>query len=138
MGIFDRISRIVRAEITAARRKAGGAWEDRSTPGSSGAPNRAGRPSETTESARGRDPQAGAGPGPKPGRPPTDPIARSYARLEVAAGSDLSAVKKGYRAVMRRYHPDRHGTDPEKARIANEVAAALTDAYDTLTAHLQG
>jgi len=37
---------------------------------------------------------------------------------------------------MKRYHPDRHSSDPDKVRIANEVAAALTDAYDTLEKHL--
>ncbi len=127
MGIIDRISRLVRSEVNAARRKAGDAWEDVEIP----------RPSASDPRREPTD--SGAGRGQATKRPPADPItriARAYARLEVPEGSDLKTVKKGYRKMMRRYHPDRHGSDPDKARIANEVAAALTDAYDTLVEHL--
>jgi DnaJ-domain-containing protein 1 len=125
MGIFERISRIVRSEVTAARGKAGDAFEEFDLPGGE------------------RKRRAPKGPGPPPGPPPAqqapvDPIALAHFRLEVPEGSDFATVKKAYRKVMRRYHPDRHGTDPDKSKMANEVAAGLTEAYETLEKHLLG
>ena len=121
MGIFERISRIVRSEVTAARGKAGDAFEEFDLPGGE------------------RKRRAPKGPGPPPAQQaPADPIARAYARLEVPEGSDFPTVKKAYRKVMRRYHPDRHGTDPDTSKMANEVAAGLTEAYETLEKHLLG
>lgn len=124
MGIFDRIRRIVRAEATAVRDKASDAWEGLEIP----TPRRATAPPPSSGDAPG----AGVSPGPAK----ADPIRKAYARLEVPVGSDLATVKKAYRAGMRRYHPDRHGDDPDKSRAANTVAAGLTDAYDTLVEHL--
>jgi DnaJ-domain-containing protein 1 len=68
---------------------------------------------------------------------PVDPIARAYAALEVPPGSDFEAVRKQYRALMRKYHPDRHTASPEKQKAANELAQKLTDAYKTLERRLR-
>ena len=65
-------------------------------------------------------------------------LAKHYGRLEVPYGSDLETVRRGYRRMMKRYHPDRHSTDAGKARVANEVALALTESYDELTRRLEG
>ena len=59
-------------------------------------------------------------------------IHRAYASLEVAAGSDFETVRKSYRALMRKYHPDHHTESPEKQKAANEVAQRLTEAYKLL------
>ena len=64
-------------------------------------------------------------------------IQKAYAALEVPAGSDFQTVRKGYRALMRKYHPDHHTESPEKQRAANEVAQRLTDAYKTLEKRLR-
>ena len=64
-------------------------------------------------------------------------IAQHYANLELAYGSDFVAVKKQYRKLMSRYHPDRHGSDPEKAEVANRLAAELTRSYEALAEHLR-
>lgn len=66
-----------------------------------------------------------------------DEVAQAYANLELPYGAELAAVKKQYRRLMGRYHPDRHHNDPGKARIANEVAAELTRAYDLIVVWLQ-
>lgn len=63
-------------------------------------------------------------------------IAQHYANLELPYGADLGAVKKQYRRLMARYHPDRHHRDPEKAAVANRLAAELTRSYDALVEHL--
>jgi DnaJ-domain-containing protein 1 len=67
---------------------------------------------------------------------PADEIRRAYIALEVTQGSDFATVRKSYRALMRKYHPDRHGQSPEKQKAANEVAQRLTAAYRTLSRHL--
>lgn len=66
----------------------------------------------------------------------SDEIRRAYAVLEVPAGSDFPTVKKAYRALMRKYHPDRHTGSAEKQRAAHELALKITQAYERLEKHL--
>ena len=93
--------------------------------------------------------QAASAPPPSSGRPSSgyrpphrpsakvDPIARAYASLEVKPGSDFDTVRRAYRSLMRKYHPDRHTSSPEKQKAANELAQKLTDAYKTLERQLR-
>jgi DnaJ-domain-containing protein 1 len=81
-------------------------------------------------------PSAGYRPPPRPSAR-VDPIARAYASLEVKPGSDFDTVRRAYRSMMRKYHPDRHTSSPEKQKAANELAQKLTDAYKTLERHLR-
>ncbi|MEM8963348.1 MAG: J domain-containing protein [Acidobacteriota bacterium] len=69
-----------------------------------------------------------------PGQDPD--LARWYANLEVPYGSDLATVKRAYRRLAAQYHPDRHASDPEKSRIANELLQGLNHAYNELSRHL--
>ena len=64
-------------------------------------------------------------------------LQKAYATLEVPAGSNFDTVRKSYRALMRKYHPDHHTETPEKQRAANEVAQKLTDAYKFLQKKLE-
>jgi len=66
-----------------------------------------------------------------------DAIRKAYAALEVPAGSDFETVKKSYRRLMRKYHPDLHTGAPEKARAATDLTQRLTQAYKTLEKHLR-
>lgn len=43
-----------------------------------------------------------------------DELERWYKTLELDPGADLEAVRKSYRRLMRKYHPDRFASDPEK------------------------
>jgi DnaJ-domain-containing protein 1 len=109
------------------------------------------RPSSTTGTGTSTGTGAPGGSGPRPSwrdgartgtgtarpRAPSDPIARAYASLEVKPGSDFDTVRRAYRNMMRKYHPDRHASHPEKQKAANELAAKLTDAYKTLERHLR-
>lgn len=87
-----------------------------------------------------------AGSEPRPPPPPpeaTGPgwdreIAQHYANLELPYGADLPAVKRQYRKLMSRYHPDRHHRDAKKAEIANRLAAELTRSYEALVKYLGG
>jgi len=76
---------------------------------------------------------------PKPATPRVgDDVRRAYAALELPVGSDFEAVRKAYRALMRKYHPDRHTATPEKQKAATELAQKLTHAYAILEKHLRG
>jgi hypothetical protein len=73
----------------------------------------------------------------KPWSVPGDPIAKAYAALEVPPGSNFVTVRKSYRNLMRKYHPDRHTSSPEKQKAANELAQKLTSSYEILEKHLR-
>ena len=60
-----------------------------------------------------------------------------YANLETPYGSDVATVKKNYRRLMRKYHPDRHSGDPEREKLATEISQELTRAYDVVCNHLR-
>jgi DnaJ-domain-containing protein 1 len=64
-------------------------------------------------------------------------IRRAYAALEVPAGSDLEMVKRSYRRLMRKYHPDLNAGSTEKQRAATDLSQRLTEAYKTLERHLR-
>ena len=59
-------------------------------------------------------------------------LARLYAQLEAPYGADLQTVRKAYRAMMRKYHPDMHSQNPDKQRIATDLSQRLTMAYNDL------
>lgn len=59
-----------------------------------------------------------------------------YARLELEPGASVTEVRRAYRGLMRKYHPDRFTADPETERAATELAQELTVAYNGLLRHL--
>jgi DnaJ-class molecular chaperone len=59
-------------------------------------------------------------------------LAGYYANLEIPYGSDQETVRAAWKQMMKKYHPDLHGEDPEKRRIAGELTAELTHAYQAL------
>lgn len=67
----------------------------------------------------------------------TPEIRRFYANLELPLGAPATEVKAAYRRLMRRYHPDKHSTDPDRARAAHLLAHELRRAYEGLLAHLR-
>jgi curved DNA-binding protein CbpA len=56
-------------------------------------------------------------------------LRRAYAALEVPFGADFATVRRSYRALMRKYHPDRHAGSPDKLKVATELTQTLTLAY---------
>jgi DnaJ-domain-containing protein 1 len=76
----------------------------------------------------------------RPGRPTGDDarLARLYAQLECPVGADLDTVRKKYRILMRKYHPDVHSGDAAKQRLATELSQRLTSAYNELRRSLSG
>jgi DnaJ-domain-containing protein 1 len=99
--------------------------------------------------SRGRAAAGSARPADRPFRPAGGPppprrtaagdeaIRRAYAALELPAGSDFEAVKRSYRRLMRKYHPDLNAGSPEKQKAATDLSQRLTEAYKTLEKRLR-
>ena len=64
-------------------------------------------------------------------------LAGYYSNLEVPYGSDLETVRASWRRLVRRYHPDLHGTDPEKQRVATELVKGLNHAFEQVRKRLE-
>jgi DnaJ-domain-containing protein 1 len=64
-------------------------------------------------------------------------VRRAYAALEVPPGSNFEVVRRAYRTLMRKYHPDLHTATPEKQKAANEITQKLTDSYKLLEKKLR-
>ncbi|MGR3177373.1 MAG: J domain-containing protein [Candidatus Anammoxibacter sp.] len=56
-------------------------------------------------------------------------LARYYANLEVPYGSDLEIVKKSWKRLLKKCHPDLYTNDPAKKDIAHDLASKLNEAY---------
>ncbi len=48
------------------------------------------------------------------------------------------ALKKSFRRLMRKHHPDLQAAHPERQRAATELTKKLTGAYQEIEKHLQG
>jgi hypothetical protein len=72
-------------------------------------------------------------------RPPVDEALRpDYANLEVPFGSDIEMVRKSYKSLMLKYHPDKHAGDPEKQRIALEITKKINESFERIRARHEG
>ena len=66
-----------------------------------------------------------------------DKIAKYYKVLDLPYGADFEQVKASYRKLIRKYHPDLHGSTPQKQKAANELTVQVTQAYNELEAYLK-
>ena len=87
------------------------------------------------EHERQMPPASQAGPSPPPRQDPV--LAKYYANLEVTYGADLETVKKAWKRLVKKYHPDLHSNDPRKASIARELTQGLNEAYAELEKRLK-
>jgi len=55
-----------------------------------------------------------------------------YANLEVAFGADMETVRKSYRSLVLKYHPDKHAGDPEKHRVALEITKKINESFERI------
>lgn len=54
--------------------------------------------------------------------------AQYYANLELSPGASYEEIRSAYRELLRKYHPDRHHQDPQKAALALEITKRLNEA----------
>ena len=61
-------------------------------------------------------------------------IMQHYKTLGVDYGADAVVVKKAYRSLMRKYHPDLH-KDPKKKKAATTLTVKISAAYAAIEEH---
>ena len=67
-----------------------------------------------------------------------DPVlVRYYANLELPYGTGLDTVRRTWRRLVKKYHPDLYSADEDKKRIATELVQGLNRAYEELARHLE-
>jgi DnaJ-domain-containing protein 1 len=68
---------------------------------------------------------------------PLESLRQDYANLEVPFGSDIATVRRAYKRLVLRYHPDRHAGQPEKLRVATEITKRINESFERLRAYLE-
>jgi DnaJ-domain-containing protein 1 len=58
--------------------------------------------------------------------------------LEVEVGADFAIIRKSYRRLLTKYHPDKYAGDPDKYAAATEVTRKITMAYNGLKSLREG
>jgi DnaJ domain len=61
-----------------------------------------------------------------------DAVRRSYAALGLRAGAPLAEVRRRYRFLAQRWHPDRHTSDPRNVADANAEMRRINHAYQAI------
>lgn len=62
-----------------------------------------------------------------------DPRLQScYAMLEIPYGSSLEQSRSAWKRLLKKYHPDLFSSNPEKARIAEEISQELNLAFEDI------
>ena len=52
-----------------------------------------------------------------------------YKILELEYGSDFNSIRKAYKRLLKKYHPDLYQNKPEKQKIAQKVTREINEAY---------
>ncbi len=60
-------------------------------------------------------------------------IRQAYNDLEIPVGTEINEIRRAYRQLLLRYHPDRHTDDPDKQQTAIEITQRLSMAYQRLS-----
>lgn len=66
---------------------------------------------------------------PSPPRMPPAALKKDYELLEVPFGAPFSAVKKGYKKMIARYHPDKHADSKESLDRATHLSQKINGAF---------
>lgn len=69
--------------------------------------------------------------------PERQQLVQYYANLELPPFAPVDDVKRAYKDLVRRYHPDKHAGDAERQKIANDLVSSLTKAYEAILASLE-
>jgi hypothetical protein len=64
--------------------------------------------------------------------PVDESLRQDYANLEVPFGSDIETVRRSYKALMIKYHPDKHGADPREQKIALEITKKINESFERI------
>ena len=61
-----------------------------------------------------------------------EPYLRSYSALGLKPGSDWQEIRDAYRALIKKWHPDRFQQDGKNRKVAEETTMEITRAYKVL------
>ena len=66
-----------------------------------------------------------------PGKPGSvdQALRKDYATLDVSFAAPFNDVRKSYKRLLHKYHPDRFSGDEKKQALANEVTQLLNEAF---------
>ena len=65
-------------------------------------------------------------------------LRQDYANLEVPFGSDIDTVRRSYKALMLKYHPDKHGGNAQEQKIALEITKKINESFERIRARNEG
>ena len=68
---------------------------------------------------------------------PSDEVRRAFAALELPLTADADEIRRAWKSLVARFHPDRHATDPEREQGATELTRRLTEARDRALAWVE-
>ena len=87
-----------------------------------------------TETQRDTDDTPSSGPHHTDGLPYSDALASSYRVLDLPFGVPMDRVAKRWKDYLKKCHPDRYASDPQKQAEATELTQELTRAYESIRA----
>jgi hypothetical protein len=82
--------------------------------------------------------QESRGPADDRSRAEMQSLREDYAILEVPFGAPFEQVRRSYKKMLRRYHPDRHSSDPEKLKLATEITTKINESYNRIKSYSEG
>ena len=63
---------------------------------------------------------------------PPQSLKKDFANLELPFGATMEQARAAHRKLIRAYHPDRHATNPDKYRIANEITQRVNYSFQRI------
>ncbi len=67
-----------------------------------------------------------------------DNLKEDYNNLEVTTGASMEDVKKSYKKLLKKYHPDNYPEGSEQQKIATEITKKLNISYQRIKQFNQG
>jgi len=105
------------------------AWEELDEYMRTGSSGQSGR--STSGGSAGRS-AGGAQGGAKSPRRVDESLRQDYANLEVPFEASAEEVRASYKRLMLKYHPDKYPGDPEKQKIALEIAKKINQSFERI------
>ncbi len=59
-------------------------------------------------------------------------LSRDYANLELTPAAPTADIKRQYKKLLVKYHPDKFADNVEKQKIATELSTRLNESYDRI------
>ncbi len=70
----------------------------------------------------------------RPEPPRDESLRQDYANLEVPFGADIDTVRRSYKRLMIKYHPDKYGKDPQQQKVALEITKKINESFERIRA----